>query len=239
MPIPHRQTGTFYHPKASNRQNVLATKGGHFLKQDPYAFDTAFFNITAAEAILFDPIQHITVEVTYKALENAGKTIRKVAGTQTGCYIGSSISDYRDAVIQDFRHSPKYHILVTCQEMISNRVSHFLDIHSPSATIHTACSSSLVATHLACQSLRSGELDMAITGGVDMIISPDGNMQLSNLGFLNPEGHSRAFDENAGGYGRGEGYNILILKRLDKALEDGDNIRAVIRASGVNSDGWI
>ncbi|KAF2096874.1 reducing polyketide synthase [Rhizodiscina lignyota] len=229
---------SFYHPKASNRQNVLATKGGHFLKQDPYAFDAAFFNITAAEAISFDPKQRIAMEVVYEALENAGKTLQKVAGTQTACYIGSSMSDYRDAVVRDFGHSPKYHILGTCEEMISNRVSHFLDIHGPSATIHTACSSSLVATHLACQSLQSGESEMAIAGGVGMIISPDGNMQLNNLGFLNPEGHSRAFDENAGGYGRGEGCGILILKRLDKALEDGDSIRAVIRASGVNSDGW-
>ena len=148
------------------------------------------------------------------------------------------MSDYRDAVVRDFGPSPKYHILGTCEEMISNRVSHFLDIHGPSATIHTACSSSLVATHLACQSLQSGESEMAIAGGVGMIISPDGNMQLNKLGFLNPEGHSRAFDENAGGYGRGEGCGILILERLDKALEDGDNIRAVVRASGVNSDGW-
>lgn len=122
--------------------------------------------------------------------------------------------------------------------MISNRVSHFLDIHGPSATIHTACSSSLVATHLACQSLQSGESEMAIAGGVGMIISPDGNMHLNNLGFLNPEGHSRAFDADANGYGRGEGCGILILKRLDKALADGDSIRAVIRATGVNSDGW-
>lgn len=228
----------FYHPKASNRQNVLATKGGHFLKQDPYAFDAAFFNITAAEAIAFDPKQRIALEVVYEALENAGKSLHDVAGTQTACYIGSSMSDYRDAVVRDFGHSPKYHILGTCEEMISNRVSHFLDIHGPSATIHTACSSSLVATHLSCQSLQSGESEMAICGGVGMIISPDGNMQLNNLGFLNPEGHSRSFDENAGGYGRGEGCGILVLKRLDAAIADGDNIRAVIRASGVNSDGW-
>ncbi|KAF2273799.1 reducing polyketide synthase [Westerdykella ornata] len=228
----------FYHPKASSRQNVLATKGGHFLKQDPYAFDAAFFNITAAEAISFDPKQRIAMEVVYEALENAGKTLQKVAGTQTACYIGSSMSDYRDAVVRDFGHSPKYHILGTCEEMISNRVSHFLDIHGPSATIHTACSSSLVATHLGCQSLQSAESEMAIVGGVGMIISPDGNMHLNNLGFLNPEGHSRAFDADAGGYGRGEGCGILILKRLDRAVQDGDSIRAVIRATGVNSDGW-
>ncbi|OAA60531.1 reducing polyketide synthase [Niveomyces insectorum RCEF 264] len=216
----------FYHPQARNRQNVLATKGGHFLKQDPYAFDAAFFNITAAEAMALDPKQRIAMEVVYEALENAGKPLQNVAGTQTACYIGSSMSDYRDAVVRDFGHSPKYHILGTCEEMISNRVSHFLDIHGPSATIHTACSSSLVATHLGCQSLQSGESEMALVGGVGMIISPDGNMQLNNLGFLSPEGHSRSFDERADGYGRGEGCGILVLKRLDRALADGDTIRA-------------
>ncbi|KAF2143954.1 uncharacterized protein K452DRAFT_316749 [Aplosporella prunicola CBS 121167] len=231
-------TDAFYHPNAKDRQNVLPTKGGHFLKQDPYAFDPSFFNITAAEAIALDPKQRIALEVVYEALENAGKPLQKIAGTQTACYIGSSMSDYRDGIVRDFGHYPKYHILGISEEMISNRVSHFLDIHGPSATVHTACSSSLVATHLGCQSIKSGESEMAIVGGVGMILSPDANMHLHNLGFLNPEGHSRAFDENAGGYARGEGCGILVLKRLDRALEDGDSIRAVIRGSGVNSDGW-
>ncbi|CAG8971039.1 hypothetical protein HYALB_00005277 [Hymenoscyphus albidus] len=207
----------FYHPNAANRQNVLATKGGHFLKQDPYAFDAAFFNITAAEAMSFDPKQRTAMEVVYEALENAGKPLSRVAGTQTACYIGSSMSYYRDAVVRDFGHSPKYHILGTCEEMISNRVSHFLDIHGPSATIHTACSSSLVATHLGCQSLQSGDSEMALVGGV---------------------GPFESVRQNSGGYGRGEGCGILVLKRLDRAMEDGDSIRGVIRASGVNSDGW-
>lgn len=148
------------------------------------------------------------------------------------------MSDYRDAVARDFAHFPKYHILGVSDEMISNRVSHFLDIHGPSATIQTACSSSLVATHLACQSLRSGESEMALAGGVGLILGTDGTMHLNNLGFLNPEGHSRSFDEHAGGYGRGEGCGVLLLKRLDAARRDGDNVRAVILASGVNSDGW-
>lgn len=208
------------------------------MKQDPHVFDAAFFNITAAEAISLDPKQRIALEVAYEAFENAGKTLKQVAGTTTACFVGSSMSDYRDAVVRDFAHNPKYHVLGTCEEMIANRISHFFDIHGPSATVHTACSSSLVAIHLACQSLLSGDAEMALAGGVGMILTPDGTMQLNNLGFLNPEGHSRSFDKDAGGYGRGEGCGILVLKKLDKALEDGDNIRAVIRASGVNSDGW-
>ncbi|KAM0389205.1 hypothetical protein ACHAQC_009086 [Fusarium culmorum] len=227
----------FYHPN-SKRQNVLPVTGGHFLKQDPHVFDAAFFNITAAEAISLDPKQRIALEVAYEAFENAGKPLKQVAGTTTACFVGSSMSDYRDAVVRDFAHNPKYHVLGTCEEMIANRISHFFDIHGPSATVHTACSSSLVAIHLACQSLLSGDAEMALAGGVGMILTPDGTMQLNNLGFLNPEGHSRSFDKDAGGYGRGEGCGILVLKKLDKAIQDGDNIRAVIRASGVNSDGW-
>lgn len=228
----------FHHPNSKDRVNTLATKGGHFLKEDPYLWDASFFNITAAEAMALDPKQRIMMEVAYEALENAGMPLPKVAGTQTACYIGSSTSDYRDMVTRDFANWPKYYILGNCEEMVSNRISHFLDIHGPSATIQTACSSSLVATHLACQSLHSGESEMAIAGGIGLTLTPDGNIQLANLTFLNPEGHSRSFDADAGGYGRGEGAGALILKRLDNALADGDPIRAVIRATGANSDGW-
>jgi zearalenone synthase (highly reducing iterative type I polyketide synthase) len=218
--------------------NSLPTKGGHFLKEDPYVFDAAFFNITAAEAIALDPKQRIAMEVTYEAFENAGMSLPQISDSQTACYIGSGPSDYRGAVERDFLHNPKYHLLGTGDEMISNRISHFLNIHGPSATVQTACSSSLMATHLACQSLKSGESEMAITGGVSLMLTPDFTTHLNNLTFLNPEGLSKAFDESAGGYGRGEGCGIIILKRLADAIKDGDEIRAVIRGTGANSDGF-
>jgi len=192
----------FYHPNSKNRQNVMPTKGGHFLKQDPYVFDAAFFNITAAEAAALDPRHRIAMEIAYEAIENAGMPLGKVAGTQTACYMGSSFSEYREAVALDFGNYPKYHLLGTSDEMISNRISHFLDIHGPSATIQTACSSSHVATHLACQSLQSGESEMALAGGVGMNLTPGGVMHLHNLGFLSSRGRSRTFDEGADGYGR-------------------------------------
>ncbi|KAG9769377.1 putative polyketide synthase, partial [Aureobasidium melanogenum] len=228
----------FYHPRSGSVQNVIPTKGGYFLKQDLYEWDAAFFNITAAEAMALDPRQRIAMEVTYEALENAGMPLRKVSGSQTACYMGSSMSDCRDSVSRDFGNYPKYHILGMSDEMIANRISHFLNIHGPSATVQTACSSSLVSTHIACQGLRSGESDMAIAGGVGLILGTEGTSHLNNLGFLDPAGHSRSFDADAGGYGRGEGCGVLILKRLEAAIQDGDNIRAVIRATGVNSDGW-
>ncbi|KAL4796963.1 phenolpthiocerol synthesis polyketide synthase ppsB [Aspergillus venezuelensis] len=227
----------FYHADSA-RINTLPTRGGHFLKEDPYVFDAAFFNITAAEAIALDPKQRIAMEVTYEAFENAGMSLQRVSDTQTACYIGSGASDYRGAVERDFLHNPKYHLLGTGDEMISNRISHFFNIHGPSATVQTACSSSLMATHLACQSLKSGESEMAITGGVSLMLTPDFTTHLNNLNFLNPEGLSKSFDESAGGYGRGEGCGIVILKRLADAVRDGDDIRAVIRATGANSDGF-
>lgn len=162
----------FYHPNTS-RINTIPTKGGHFLKQDPYVYDAAFFNITATEAVALDPKQRIAMEVTYEALENANFSLQDMSGTQTTCYIGSAVSDYRDSVIRDFMQNPKYHLLGTGEEMISNRISHFLNIHGPSATVATACSSSLMATHMAVQSIRSGEADMAITGGVGLALTPD------------------------------------------------------------------
>jgi acyl transferase domain-containing protein len=229
----------FHHPQTQGtRQNVIPVKGGYFLKQDPYVFDAAFFNITATEAMALDPRQRIAMEVAYEALENAGMPLHKVKGSQTACFLGVSMSDYRDAVSRDFGNFPKYQILGVSDEMIANRISHFLDIHGPSATVQSACSSSLVATHIACQSLRSGESSMAIAGGVGLITLTDGTMHLTNLGFLNPKGHSMSFDADANGYGRGEGCGVVVLKRLEDALRDGDNIRAVIRGTGVNSDGW-
>lgn len=125
------------------------------------------------------------MEVTYEALENANISLQEVWGTQTTCYIGSTVSDYRDALIRDFMQTPKYHLLGTGEEMISNRISHFLNIHGPSATMTTACSSSLVATHMSVQSIKSGEADMAITGGVGLMLTPDYTTVRSNpLNFL-------------------------------------------------------
>lgn len=217
---------------------MLPTKGGHFIKEDPYAFDSSFFKLSAAEASVLDPKQRILLEVTYEALENAGLPPPRVAGTRTACIIGTAWSDYRDAVVRDFEHWPRLYLMGVSDEMVSNRLSHFYDLRGPSMTVETACSSSLVAIHQACESLRSGQAEMAVAGGINMTLSPEATMELSSLGVLNPEGRSLSFDEQANGYGRGEGCGIVILKPLDQAIQDGNHIRAVIRGSGVNSDGW-
>lgn len=153
-------SSAFYHADSTNRQNVIPTKGGHFLREDPYLFDAAFFNITGAEAVAMDLKQRIALEVAYEAIENAGLAPKRLSGTRTACYMGSTLSDYRDSIIRDFSQHPKHYLVGMAEEMISNRISHFFDLHGPSATVATACSSSLVTIHLACQSLRNRESDV-------------------------------------------------------------------------------
>ncbi|TDZ29082.1 Reducing polyketide synthase hmp8 [Colletotrichum spinosum] len=231
-------SSAFYHANPKDRQNVLPTKGGHFIKKDPYAFDSSFFKFSAAEAAVLDPKQRILLEVTYEALENAGLPPPRVAGSRTACVMGTAWSDYRDALVRDFEQWPRLYLMGVSDEMVSNRLSHFFDLRGPSLTVETACSSSLVAIHQACESLRSGQADMAVAGGINMILGPEATMELNSLGVLNPDGRSLSFDEGANGYGRAEGCGVVVLKPLDQAVRDGDHVRAVIRGSGVNSDGW-
>ena len=121
--------------------------------------------------------------------------------------------------------------------MLSNRLSYFFNLKGPSITIDTACSASLVALHLACQSLKAGECSSAIVAGVNCILNPDMLISMSSMQFLSPDGRCHTFDQRANGYARGEGVACVYLKTLENALRDGDSIRAVIRNTGVNSDG--
>ncbi|KAK2003339.1 beta-ketoacyl synthase domain-containing protein [Colletotrichum falcatum] len=230
-------TDAFHHP-GRNKPQSMAARSAHFLKRDVMAFDAAFFNINASEAVALDPQQRFVLEVTYEALESAGLTIAGISGSRTGCYVGFSSCDYRDSILRDTETSPRYTDLGTHAEMLSNRTSWFYNLKGPSMTVSTACSSSLVAVHMACQSLLVGETDMAVAGGVNLMLNPECGIYLSSLTMISPEGHCKSFDASGDGYGRGEGCGMVILKRLDDALRDGDPIRAVIRGTGVNSDGF-
>ncbi|MGQ3113899.1 MAG: polyketide synthase, partial [Brevundimonas sp.] len=125
----------------------------------------------------------------------------------------------------------------TLHSVVANRLSYLLDLRGPSLSIDTACSSSLVAIHLACQSLRSGESDLAVAGGVSLMISPELMVSLSKVGFMAPDGRCKTFDASADGFARGEGCGVLVLKRLSHAQADGDRVLAVIRGSAANQDG--
>ncbi|KAL4940592.1 hypothetical protein BDV06DRAFT_223966 [Aspergillus oleicola] len=226
----------FHHSKRG-RLGTSVASGGHFLEQDLAAFDAAFFNISQNEASSMDPQQRLSLEVSYEAFESAGVPIDKLSNSQTGCYMGGFTSDWREAMTRDAEAAPMYTGTGVGSEFISNRVSWFFNMKGPSFTLNTACSSSLVAFHLACQSLRTRESTMAIAGGVSVHLNPDFFMYLSNQGFLGQEGRSKTFDASGDGYGRGEGCGVVVLKRVEDAIRDGDSIRAIVRGTGVNQDG--
>ncbi|KAL8888441.1 MAG: hypothetical protein Q9215_004119 [Flavoplaca cf. flavocitrina] len=185
-----------------------------------------------------DPQQKIFLETTYEAaMENAGITCEGIAGQNIGVYMGSSKVDYTAIVTQDTQDISVYMSTGMASNMLSNRISYTLDLKVPSLTVDTACSSSLAAMHMACQSLRLGEINQAIVGGVYLMLSADPMIGLSMLRLFSAEGHSYSYDSRASGYGRGEGVVSLILKPLNAAIRDGDNIRVVIRNTGVNQDG--
>lgn len=228
----------FYHPNPEN-SGTTNHRGGHFISQgnDFAAFDAEFFGMSAAEAQATDPQQRLLLEVSYEAFENAGIPIEKIRGSDTAVYAAMFTRDYDRHVHRDPLDIPKYHTTGSGEAILSNRISYVFDFKGPSMTLDTGCSGSMVALHQACQSLRVGECCTALACGVSLILDPDQMIGMSNLYMLNGNGRSYSFDARGAGYGRGEGVTAVILKRLDDALEAGDNIRAVIRNTSINHDG--
>ena len=184
-----------------------------------------------------DPQQRIMLEIAYEAFENAGLSLEAVAGSDTSCYVGNFTADYREMTFRDMDAGTRYSLSGTGIELISNRISWFYDLRGPSFTLGTACSSSLVALHQGCQSIHTRESSIALVGGCNLLLNPDMFQALSNQQFLADDGCSKSFDVKGNGYGRGEGFAIVLLKRVSDAIRDGDTIRAVIRGTGVNQDG--
>ncbi|KAL8903861.1 MAG: hypothetical protein Q9207_003659 [Kuettlingeria erythrocarpa] len=226
----------WYHPDL-DRKGSISAKGGYFLKQDVSHFDAPFFSTTAKEAAAMDPMKRLLLEVSYESFENAGIPVENLMNSQTGCYVGCMTNDYEMLSARDIYDVGHTAAAATSEAMTANRVSWFFGLQGPSLTLDTACSSSLYALHLACQSLKLKEIEMALVAGVNLIINPNTMHQFSAMHMLSPEGISHTFDDRANGYGRGEGIGSLIVKRLSDALRDGDTIRAVIRGTGANADG--
>jgi acyl transferase domain-containing protein len=228
----------FYDPDSTLRGKIQTRHGG-FIK-DIDKFDPDFFGIAPREANAMDPQQRLILEVAWEALEDAGQAPAKLAGSQTGVFIGIGLNDYGQMQVPDQTVDPTlldiYTISGNALCITANRLSYFLDLRGPSMAIDTACSSSLVAVHLACQSLRKGECGLALAGGANVLLSP--NTYLTLAKFLAPDGRCKTFDARANGYVRGEGAGVIVLKTLSQALADGDNIYAVIRGSAVNQDGY-
>ena len=200
-------------------------------------FDPQFFGITPRETRRMDPQQRLLLEVSWSALENAAIAPDDLANSATGVFIGISSSDYHQIQQYYGTELDAYTGTGNAHSIAANRLSYTLDLRGPSIGIDTACSSSLVAIHLACQSLRNGESEIAIAGGVNLILSPELTQTFSLAGMIAADGRCKTFDADADGYVRGEGCGIVILKPLDAAERDGDNVLAVVRGSAVNQDG--
>lgn len=213
-----------------------ATKWGGFLDRID-GFDAAYFNILPREAERMDPQQRLFLEVAMESLDDAGLTREKLRGSRTGAFVASYHNDYQLLEYRDHETIDARTLTGTVHSVLVNRLSYLLDLRGPSISVDTACSSSLVAIHLACQSLRHGESDVALAGGVSLMVTPDLMVSLSKVGFMAPDGRCKTFDDSADGFGRGEGCGVIVLKRLSDALADGDRVLAVVRGSAVNQDG--
>ncbi|KAL9608149.1 MAG: hypothetical protein Q9167_007001 [Letrouitia subvulpina] len=220
-----------------NRQENLPFRGGHFLRRDLGAFDAPFFSIIPAEVAGMDPQQRVLLETAYRALENAGIPIEKVRGSNTSVHTGCFTADYANLAAKDPEQMSRYSATGLANSMLSNRLSWFFDLRGPSVTLDSACSSSMIALDLACQGLWSGQSDMGLVAGCNLMYSVDMNIALSSMSFLSPDSKCFSFDRRANGYARGEGFGVLVIKRLPDAIRDGDTIRAVIRAIGSSQDG--
>ncbi|MDZ8033650.1 SDR family NAD(P)-dependent oxidoreductase [Nostoc sp. DedSLP04] len=216
---------------ASNSQ----VRWGGFLEQVD-RFDPQFFGISPREAESIDPQQRLLLEVTWEALENASQAPDRIAGSHTGVFIGISNNDYSQLLL-NYADGNTYSATGNALSIAANRISYLLNLRGPSWAVDTACSSSLVAVHQACQSLNQGECQMAIAGGVNLILTPQLAIAFAQANMMAKDGRCKTFDAKADGYVRGEGCGIVILKRLSDALRDGDNILATIQGSAVNQDG--
>jgi 6-methylsalicylic acid synthase len=209
---------------------------GSFL-DEVAGFDAEFFGLSPREAELMDPQQRLAMETAWEALERAGVPPTALAGTDAGVYVGVCTGDYGHRLLEDLPGIEAWTGIGAATCAVANRVSYALDLRGPSLAVDTACSASLVAVHLACQALRAGETDVALAGGVNLILSPGETLTLNAAGTLSPDGRSKSFDVAADGYGRGEGCAVVVLKRLADAVGDGDHVLATIRGSAVSQDG--
>lgn len=215
---------------------IRSLQGGFLERIDE--FDPQFFGIIPREVITMDPQQRLVLEVAWEALERAGIPANRLNGSLTGVFIGVTTNDYASLTRNvDPRELDVYVATGSALNVVAGRLAYTLGLQGPCMAVDTACSSSLVAVHLACQSLRNGESDLAITGGVNALISPEAFLVFNKWGMMASDGRCKTFDARADGFVRAEGCGILVLKRLSDALNDGDQVLGLIRGSAVNQDG--
>lgn len=230
-----------YYDPDPDAPGKMLTRYGHFVGAVDQ-FDPGFFGISPREATAMDPQHRLLLEVTWQALERAGQALERLSGAPVGVFVGTNAHDYDQLLYQHLQQEPDSPLATYSSTGIhpssaAGRLAYTFGFTGPAVTVDTACSASLVAIHQACNSLRLGECQMALTGGVLLNLTPDSYIATSRARMLSPDGQCKAFDIAADGYGRGEGCGMVVLKCLSQAQRDGDPILALIRGSAVNQDG--
>jgi acyl transferase domain-containing protein len=214
------------------------SRWGGFLK-DVDLFDAQFFRIAPREAVRIDPQHRLLLELVWEACEDGGIPPDRLAGSRTGVFVGISTHDYGDVQMYPLNRGQLdlYSNSGMATSIAANRISYIYDLRGPSFAVDTACSSALTALHLSCQSLRDGDCEQAIVGGVQLVLRPELTIGFCKASMLSRDGRCKAFDASANGYVRSEGAGVVILKPLEAALADRSPIYAVIRATAINQDG--
>lgn len=226
-------------PRLAEVLDKANLRGGYL--DDVKGFDADFFQMSPREVEMVDPQQRLALELTWEALEHAHIPPSDLKGRDVGVFVGTSTNDYQLMAAMGLGEgsdeTAAYALTGTATSIIANRVSYFFDFHGPSVALDTACSSSLVAIHQAVRSLRSGESEVALAGGVNMLLTPAATVGFDTIGAVAKDGHIKAFSADADGMVRSEGGGLVVLKRMADARRDGDQILAVVAGSAVNSDG--
>ncbi|WXB19735.1 SDR family NAD(P)-dependent oxidoreductase [Pendulispora albinea] len=216
--------------------NKTYSKWGGVL-DDIDRFDPDFFNMSPREARLTDPQHRLFLMEAWRAFEDAGYSGQQLDGSRCSVFVGCASGDYKNLLKESRVPLEGYTFMGNDASILAARIAYYLNLRGPSMAIDTACSASLVAVHLACEALREGKCDLALAGGVAVLVTPELHILGSKAGMLSPRGKCRPFDDGADGFVPGEGVGALVLKRLDRALADGDHVHGVIRASAINQDG--
>src|SRR5271166_6477383 len=227
----------FFDPEPGLPGKSIARRGGFLEGIDQ--FDPQFFGISPREAPYVDPQHRLLLETAWEAIEDAGIVLDLDRGTDLGVFVGISHNEYQGIQSTPWEHSGiGPHSPTGCAHSIAaNRISYCFNLRGPSVAMDTACSSALTAVHAACEHIRAGRGDAALAGGVTVIITPGGFIGFSQASMLSPEGRCKAFDASANGFVRGEGAGVVLLKRLSRAVADGDRIHGVIIGTALNQDG--
>lgn len=238
MPADRWNIDDYYDPD-NEKPNGISTKCANFV-DDIDKFDCSFFGITPKEAEAIDPQHRLLLEVSWHAFENSGLDVQGLRGSKTGVFVGITGSEYLRYVLkmndESKMNNPYFSTGLMCNAACG-RLSYFYDFNGPSIAVDTACSSSLISVDMAVKNLREKQCNLALAGGVSALIVPDSFSILSKINGISKDGRCKTFDASADGYGRGEGCGFIVLKRLKDAIDNNDNILAVIRGSAVGHDG--